>query len=236
MAAIVDIGVEPDDAPKPLRRALEHRLQQVRERCLLLLGFTGDAVTLRRAGEQLDSDEAEQRASASRCWTRRSPGTPAAPDDSVRGSSRDRCLAADVDDVSAAAAGTLSASVPADHTRWAPFRAMDPSLRHTHHAVVGRGRLAPDLSQWLTDESRLVSETAAWALHSLSPSLWAEHEKRITEEGLVAPDMMYWIESWKPGERPMFLTVEKVMVLRSVGVFSDVPEGPCRACRLPRGN
>ena len=37
-------------------------------------------------------------------------------------------------------------------------------------------------------------------------------------------DMMYWIESWKPGERPMFLTVEKVMVLRPVGVFSDVPE------------
>lgn len=140
MAAIVDIGVEPDDATKPLRRALEHRLQQVRERCLLLLGFTGDAVTLRRAGEQLDSDEAEQRASPSRCWTRRSPGTPAAPDDSVRGSSRGRCLAADVDDVSAAAAGTLSASVPADHTRWAPFRAMDPSLRHTLHAVVGRGR------------------------------------------------------------------------------------------------
>ena len=31
----------------------------------------------------------------------------------------------------------------------------------------------------------------------------------------------------------MFLTVEKVMVLRSVGVFSDVPRGsPCRACRL----
>ncbi len=40
----------------------------------------------------------------------------------------------------------------------------------------------------------------------------------------MTPDMMYWIESWKPGERPMFLTVEKVMVLRPVGVFSDVPE------------
>jgi len=40
----------------------------------------------------------------------------------------------------------------------------------------------------------------------------------------VTLDMMYWIESWKPGERPMFLTVVKVMVLRSVGVFSDVPE------------
>ena len=90
--------------------------------------------------------------------------------------------------------------------------------------LLGEVDLAPDLAQWLTDESRLVSETAAWALHSLSPSLWAEHEERITEEGLVAPDMMYWIESWKPGERPMFLTVEKVMVLRSVGVFSDVPE------------
>ena len=44
-------------------------------------------------------------------------------------------------------------------------------------------------------------------MHSLSPSLWAEYEERITEEGLVTPDMMYWIESWKPGERAMFLTV-----------------------------
>ncbi|MBT6145611.1 MAG: cyclic nucleotide-binding domain-containing protein [Gemmatimonadetes bacterium] len=69
-----------------------------------------------------------------------------------------------------------------------------------------------------------MSETAAWALHTLSPELWAEHEERITEEGLVTPDLMYWIESWKPGERAMYLTVEKVMVLSSVGVFADVPD------------
>jgi CRP/FNR family cyclic AMP-dependent transcriptional regulator len=40
----------------------------------------------------------------------------------------------------------------------------------------------------------------------------------------VPPDLMYWIKNWKTGERPMFLTVEKVMILRSVVVFSDVPE------------
>jgi hypothetical protein len=84
--------------------------------------------------------------------------------------------------------------------------------------------VAADVAQRFTDEARVVSETPAWALRTLSPELWAEHEVKIIEEGLVPPDLMYWIESWKPVERPMFLTIEKVMVLRSVGVFSDVPE------------
>ncbi|HJP32984.1 MAG TPA: cyclic nucleotide-binding domain-containing protein [Candidatus Latescibacteria bacterium] len=225
MAAIVDVGIDGGDATDPLRRALEHRLRQIRGRCLQLLGFTGDAETLKRAAEQLDSDVADQRAYALEVL-----------DTALSGDTR-RYLMTLFEGVPATVAlqqmstsfpqrllgrnQRLSLLITPGGHRFEPWiRAC--SVRAA--ILLGEVDLAADVAQRLDDDSRLVSETAAWALRTLSPSLWSEQEERITEQGLVPPDLMFWIESWKPGERPMFLTVEKVMVLRSVGVFADVPE------------
>ena len=225
MAAVVDIGAGDDDGTRPLRRALGHRLRQIRQRCLQLICFTGDAETLKLAAEQLNSDVADQRAYALEVL-----------DTAMSGDTR-RHLMTLFEEVPAREAlqqmstafpqrllgrtQRLSLLITPGGHRFEPWiRAC--AVRAA--ILLGETGLAADVAQRLDDDSRLVSETAAWALRMLSPSLWAEHEERITEEGLVPPDLMYWIESWTPGERPMFLTVEKVMILRSVSVFADVPE------------
>lgn len=224
-AAIVDIRAGADDGALPLQRALEHRLRQIRDRCLQLMCFTGDSETLKRAGEQLDSHEADQRAYALEVL-----------DTALSGDTRRQLMTLFEAGASDTALQGFSTSFPQrllGRTQRLSLlitpggHRFEPWIRACAvraAILLSETDLATDVADRLDDESRLVSETAAWALRTLSPVLWAQNEERITEDGLVAPDLMYWIESWKPGERPMFLTVEKVMILRSVGVFSDVPE------------
>jgi len=62
LAALLDLRVA--GSLQALRRALENRLAGIRRRILLLLSFTHDPGTMKRAGEQLRTGTPEQRALA----------------------------------------------------------------------------------------------------------------------------------------------------------------------------
>jgi hypothetical protein len=225
VAAIVDIGRADAEATGPLVRALEHRLRQVRQRCLLLLAFLRDPVAVKRAAEQLDSRVAARRAYALEVLETTLGGDLRSPMmtlfENPPAAQARRRLATSFPQRLLGRSQRLSLLIsPSGHRFEEWIRAC--AVRAA--GWLGDAELAPEVAGQLDDPSRLVSETATWSLRALSDELWAAHETRIVEESLVPPELLFWIESWKPGERPMFLTVEKVMILRSVGVFADVPE------------
>lgn len=224
-AAIVDIGDSESDACRVVRRALQHRVRQIKQRCLLLLGFIGDTAAIRRAGEQLESTHEEQRAYALELLETALSGdvgrllvglfTNPTP---IEGRA---LLAPHFPQRLLGRTQRLSLLITPGGHRFEPWIRAS-AVRAA--ALLHETELSAEVTNRFDDESRLVVDTAVWALRSLDAERWAQEEERIVEQGLVGPDLLYWIESWKPGERPMFLTVEKVMVLRSVGVFADVPE------------
>jgi AAA family ATP:ADP antiporter len=225
VAAIVDIGRADAEATGPLVRALEHRLRQVRQRCLLLLAFLRDPVAVKSAAEQLDSRVAARRAYALEVLETTLGGDLRSPMmtlfENPPAAQARRRLATSFPQRLLGRSQRLSLLIsPSGHRFEEWIRAC--AVRAA--GWLGDAELAPEVAGQLDDPSRLVSETATWSLRALSDELWAAHETRIVEESLVPPELLFWIESWKPGERPMFLTVEKVMILRSVGVFADVPE------------
>jgi hypothetical protein len=170
MAAIVDIGNDGNDGAKPLRRALEHRIQQIRERCLQLLCFTGDTETLKRAGEQMNSAVAEQRAYALEIL-----------DTALSGDTRRHLMTLFEGIPAAEALQQMSTTFPQrllGRTQRLSLlitpggHRFEPWIRACavrSAILLGETGLAVDVAQRLDDDSRLVSDPAAWALRTLSP-------------------------------------------------------------------
>ena len=75
------------------------------------------------------------------------------------------------------------------------------------------------------DPSPIVRETAATALSHLNPEVYRE-----VRGALVADDhpligrSLAKLSAWKAGDKPMLMTIEKVMVLKSVSIFLGVPD------------
>ena len=104
---------------------------------------------------------------------------------------------------------------------------LEPWIRACAIYAVGRlglTQLVEITLESLRDKELIVRQTATWALSQLAPDLW---QAQVAQQ---APDLpSQWLEQLKyhtesNKESLMFLTVEKVMVLRSVGVFTEVPE------------
>ena len=97
-------------------------------------------------------------------------------------------------------------------------------------AIYAAGKLASTeltdvVVEAVDDDDLLIRQTAAWALTRLTPSHWRQHIRRQADTFSPA-----WVEQLTQTttqahkESLMFLTVEKVMILRSVSVFAEVPE------------
>jgi hypothetical protein len=75
------------------------------------------------------------------------------------------------------------------------------------------------------DPSPLVRETVAWALSRLDSEAYRQNVETFQND--LSPQVsrtISKIETWREGDRQMLLAIEKVMVLKSVAIFSKVPD------------
>ncbi len=222
LAALVDVG--GGEAVALLQRALRQEVEQVRRRCFLLLSFVYDSDTILRAEENLYHESGEQRAYAlevlhttisrdlaiilfplferlepAACLERLEYHFP------QQRLSRNERLA----------------DVIGRKDRW-----VDPWVQACAVYSAAALRVAACIDAVvlaLSHPDDLVRETAAGALFRLDRGAY---EKRVGAlESDVSPRVIRAVEKIEQGkEEDMLLTIEKVMVLKSVRVFSGVPE------------
>lgn len=209
-----------------LRRALEHRLAGIRRRILLLLSFTHDPGTMKRAGEQFRTGTPEQRAFALEILDTHLPRNlktsllPAFED--LPAAVRLRRMSGDLPQQQLGRSGRLEVLMtPGVHHLEAWIRTC--AIRAA--ADLNEVRSAEVVEDCAASENQLVRETALWALSVLARDRYdaRRHDLR-TRFGSDLNRIENAVAHWQPGERPMFLTVEKVMVLKSVSIFEEVPE------------
>jgi hypothetical protein len=219
LGAIVDLGHGADF--ELLRSALEYRLSRIRRRCLLLLSFLYDAETMKRVGHQLENAAVDQRAIALEILDTTLPRKlkrTVLP--LFEGTSSIDCLR------------KLEASFPqrpSDRTERLRSFLTDSDRNlgswvqacalHTAGSVEDDTFLT-QMREMRSSENEIVRETAWWAVSRLDRGRDAES---LTEAGLAAA-----AERDQPTtsgrKSAMLLTVEKVIVLKSVSVFAEVPE------------
>lgn len=220
LASLNDLG---GSECAPLQRSLRHRLSGIRHRCLLLSAFISGS-NVKRADERL-ATSADQRAYALEVLETTLTG------DARRHllrlfegneTSLGRSLNEDFPQQSMARDQRLALMiVPGGHR-------LEPWIRAC--ALYATGKLLVEgmtdvVVEALDDDELLVRQTAAWALSRITPEGW--HES-IASRRDTFPDA--WIEQLTQTttqdhkESLMFLTVEKVMILRSVSIFAEVPE------------
>lgn len=196
----LDLG--GDASCELLTRALNYEMTLTRHRCFLLLSFLYDARTVLRAEENLNHSSAQQRAYALEAL--------------------DEIIARDLRNL---VFPLLEWSRPADC--YVALSEMFPQRRG--------GRLGR-LREMLTDENRWVSPWArASAIYALAEL--GHGDDPVILPALESPDPVVretaMLAAWRAGvaelpdeteEDPMLLTIERVLVLKSVSIFDDVPE------------
>lgn len=221
LASLDDIGAAPECAP--LARALRQRLAGVRHRCLLLSSFVS-GTNVKRAGERLTT-KGSQRAyalevlettlsgDARRHLLRLFENDPIA----LRGS-----LATEFVQQRMASDQRLALLIlPGGHR-------LEPWIRACALYAVGQLQMTQHLdivTEALDDNELLVRQTAAWALSHLAPDHWQQHVEHRAP-ALPAQWLAQLVSRTESNnkESGMFLTVEKVMILRAAGIFTEVPE------------
>ncbi len=101
-------------------------------------------------------------------------------------------------------------------------------------AEIGNKEASPDVATALFDTTDVViRETAMWTLYRLNPVLYNIYNRSLQEESMGSPEgtlrhstimAATTIEKEIRGEGKMLLLVEKVLILRTVSIFSDTPE------------
>lgn len=93
---------------------------------------------------------------------------------------------------------------------------------------MGRPGLTDELVTLLADPDAITHETAVWALHQLAPGLYQLYVEKLERgeagSGTITRATITRIEQEIRGERGMLLTIEKVIILKTVSIFSEVPE------------
>jgi HEAT repeat protein len=101
-------------------------------------------------------------------------------------------------------------------------------------AEIGNKEASPDVATALFDTTDVViRETAMWTLYRLNPVLYNIYNRSLQDELQGSPEgtlrhstvlAATTIEKEIRGEGKMLLLVEKVLILRTVSIFSDTPE------------
>ncbi|MGQ4807653.1 hypothetical protein NKDENANG_01008 [Candidatus Entotheonellaceae bacterium PAL068K] len=206
-AAVADIGDDDDIAL--LRSALLHTIDQIHQRLFLLLSFVTDAQAMRRAGENFSHASEEKRAYALEIV------------DVLLSPELKPILLPLLEELSPAERlRRLHESLP--HPRLGRDQRLRDILTRPELdaqpwtrvcalysvAQLAVGACLDVVAAMQSSLEPLVRETAAWAFTILNPD---------ASSSLSTPH--------KPGgQPPMFLTIEKVMILKSVPIFSETPD------------
>ncbi len=88
------------------------------------------------------------------------------------------------------------------------------------------GQLEPEiLTKLAFDDDDLVRETAVSTLFQIEPEIYARYASSLKQEpNQRISQTARNLEQWEEGGRTMLLTIEKVMVLKSVRIFAGIPE------------
>ena len=222
LATMVDLK---EDSPA-IERACEHEIGKIRKRIFLFLSFIYESQAILRAEENLLQDSVDQRAYALEVID-----TTLAQD--LKGILFP--LLEDLDPETRLR--RLEIHFPQEHLttnerleelitrqgRW-----VNPWLRACAlHAIADLpGETSADtVLSALDDPDPLVRETSAWSFYKLDREAFASHLDTLrSDPSHLVTQIAERLQEWKEGDPPMLLTIEKVMVLKSVSIFSGVPD------------
>lgn len=223
LALVVDIGEgEPWDL---VRRALLRELQQIQRRCLYLLSFLFDSRTLMHANENLQNPSPEQRSYALEVL-----------DTTISRQLKPIVMPLFESSGPAQRLGRLNAVFPQQSLsrarRLLDIAGGEGNWRNpwTRACAI---RLLVD--QDLRDEIELVimarpvdepltCEVLMWGLRKMAHPRFDELAGELVGRCEAVRPVYAKLSRWKEGDPPMLLSIEKVMVLKSVHVFAGVPE------------
>ena len=225
LGAVVDL--EADRSAEPATRALQREIWKGRRRVLLLLSFLCDRTAILRASDNLLRPSSEQR----RAYALEVLDTSLTQDlkvsllplfeDLTPAASVGR-LRRDFPQPRLGRSGRLAEIVRTD-SRW-----VHPWLRacaiHAARELTDEAALAA-IHIRAEDENRLVRETALGALTDAGNSGAQGRGLQIGQA--MAETLRQFVGKRRDGEEkevPMLLTIEKVMVLRSLSIFENVPD------------
>jgi AAA family ATP:ADP antiporter len=218
LAAIEDLG--GDSADPLVIGTLEHALDRSRERVFCLLSFVHSSDSILKARVNLGSRSPEKRAQAVELI------------DSLLSQEEAELVVPLIEDVPhAARLGRLLGRFPQERfdaaTRLRRLvdggRLASPWMRAAAiHVAVTSGRTEMmDVVAWAATSSEgLVREAAAWGLARLAPG----EVKLSPEVEALVSRFVGELSGRKEGVAPMLSTVEKVIILKSVSIFSETPD------------
>jgi AAA family ATP:ADP antiporter len=199
IGAMEDVGSEP--ALALLRRALDHELERARERILWLLSLLYAPEAVLRARAHLSSRSPEKRAQAVELI------------DSLAEPALAELVVPIVEDVPAdVRRARLAARFPMER------RARLERLRE----VIGRG--LPVTAWTRACALHAAGETHARELLEAVRAARRESERVVREAAAVALVHLDGTGIRTDGGDPVMTTIEKVLVLKSVSIFSDTPD------------
>jgi len=228
MSAQADLAplAPADESVALLRRALERALHGHRGRVCLLLALLYDAAALLRVEATLGDPSAERRAFAQEVLSiavgpeLRRIVLPLFAD--LAPAQRLQRLGPAFPQRSLAVPDRLRALLEPGS------RAIDPWLRACALAVAaghGDARLLPGTVAALADPSPLVRETALLATARLDRLEYRCQVDRLAADVDVrVAGAIHAIEAEQAGEPPMLSTIEKVIILKAVGLFARVDD------------
>lgn len=93
-------------------------------------------------------------------------------------------------------------------------------------AKLGNVEFSADVVSALNDADFVVQETALWALYQVARGLYRLYVKTLgqTTVGVDSTSVIAQIEREIRGEGRMLLTIEKVIILKTVSIFSETPD------------
>jgi AAA family ATP:ADP antiporter len=224
LAASLDIGMSEDLAL--LHTAISQEMEQVHKRCFHLLSFIYDPTFVRRAQENLLNAIGQQRAYALEVLdTTLSRDLKAILFPLLENLEPHACLNMMQEHFPQKRmdlVGRLHEIIACKDRRVLPW------IRTCAlHAAVSRSAVecVETIQANLYDPNPLVRETVAWALSRLDPETYRQNVETLQND--LSPQVVRTvskIETWREGDRQMLLTIEKVMTLKSVSIFSKVPD------------
>lgn len=224
LAASLDIGMSGNLAT--LHNAISQEMDQVHKRCFHLLSFIYDPKFVLRAQENLLNAFGQQRAYALEVL--------------------DTTLSRDLKTILFPFLENLEPHACLDmmeeqfpQNRMSPMDRLDeiiackdrrvmPWLRSCAiHAAVAQSatECVGTIQDNIYDPNALVRETVAWALSRLDSEAYRQFQETFQND--LSPQVLRTVskvQTWREGDKPMLLAIEKVMVLKSVAIFSKIPD------------
>lgn len=224
LAAIVDIANDPEGAL--LHAALQREFEHSCRRLYFLLSFVYDAQALGKAWDNLTHPAAEKRAYALEVID-----VLVAPElkaqllplvDELTPEQRLQRLRGHFPQPSLSREQRLQDIIrrsDADTTPWTKACALYTAAIYSATSCTAAAVTA------LAATDPVVRETAIWTLARLNPAVYAQHARQLDDDH--SPHVtraLKQLELMAQGESAMLLTIEKIIILKTVTIFAQTPD------------